>query len=133
MKLSELVTATGQVAATSSRLAKIDALATLLQSAEPDELAPVVGLLLATPRQGRLGVGWRGISAVEVTPAETASLTIDDIDRAFDELAALSGSGSAAARSAALTACRRNIPVASPTTSTWRSPIVEVASSTRRR
>jgi DNA ligase-1 len=59
MKLSELVTATGQVA-TSSRLAKIDALATLLQSAEPDELAPVVGLLLATPRQGRLGVGWRG-------------------------------------------------------------------------
>jgi DNA ligase-1 len=59
MKLSELVTATGQVAATSSRLAKIDALATLLQSAEPDELAPVVGLLLA-PRQGRLGVGWRG-------------------------------------------------------------------------
>ncbi|MFD6697765.1 MULTISPECIES: ATP-dependent DNA ligase [unclassified Microbacterium] len=102
MKLSELVTATGQVAATSSRLAKIDALATLLQSAEPDELAPVVGLLLAAPRQGRLGIGWRGISAVEVTPAETASLTIDDIDRALDELAALSGSGSAAARSAAL-------------------------------
>ena len=104
MKLSELVVAVGQAAATSSRLAKIDALAGLLRSAEPDELAPVIGLLLASPRQGRLGVGWRGIAAVEEPPAESASLTIGDVDRALDELAAVSGSGSAAVRSAALEA-----------------------------
>lgn len=102
MKLSELVTATGEAAATSSRLAKIEVLARLLQSADPDEVAPLVGLLLASPRQGRLGVGWRGITAVEATPAEAATLTVADVDRALDELAAVAGSGSAAARTALL-------------------------------
>ncbi len=102
MRLSALVTATGEAAATSSRLAKIEVLARLLQSADPEELAPLVGLLLASPRQGRLGVGWRGITAVEATPAETSSLTVADVDRALDDLAAVAGSGSAAARSALL-------------------------------
>lgn len=102
MKLSELVAAAGQTAATSSRLAKIDVLARLLRSAEPGELAPVVGLLLASPRQGRLGVGWRGITAIDVPHAAESALTIDDVDRALDELAAVTGSGSAAVRSAAL-------------------------------
>ncbi|MBS1905537.1 MAG: ATP-dependent DNA ligase [Actinobacteria bacterium] len=102
MKLAELVTTTTEVAATSSRLAKIDALAGLLRDAAPDELAPLVGLLLASPRQGRLGVGWRGITAVEVAHAARPGLTIADVDRALDELAASSGAGSAAARTALL-------------------------------
>ncbi|MFJ4165105.1 ATP-dependent DNA ligase [Microbacterium sp. NPDC089698] len=104
MRLSELVTATGEAAATSSRLAKIEALARLLRGAEPEELAPLVGLLLASPRQGRLGVGWRGIAAIEAAHAGAASLTVADVDRALDELAAVAGSGSAAARSEILTA-----------------------------
>ncbi len=60
MLLSELVTTTDQVAATSSRLSKVEAIAALLRQADADDIAPLVGLLLAAPRQGRLGVGWRG-------------------------------------------------------------------------
>ncbi len=102
MMLSELVTATAEAAATSSRLAKIDALARLLREAAPAEVIPLVGLLLATPRQGRLGVGWRGISAVDVAPAGESTLTIADVDRALDALAGTAGSGSASTRAALL-------------------------------
>lgn len=99
MKLSELVTTTEEVAATSSRLAKVAALAGLLQHADAAELPTVVGLLLASPRQGRLGVGWRGVAAlVDVGHAAAPTLTIDDVDRELDALAATAGSGSAAAR-----------------------------------
>ncbi|HWV48653.1 MAG TPA: ATP-dependent DNA ligase, partial [Microbacterium sp.] len=103
MKLSELVTTAEEVAATSSRLAKIDALARLLARAEPDEIAPLTGLLLASPRQGRLGVGWRGLTALDTAHADDSTLTISDVDQALDTLAAASGTGSAAVRSAALT------------------------------
>jgi len=98
MMLSELVATTDEVAATSSRLAKIDALARLLERADPDEVVPLVGLLLASPRQGRLGVGWRTLTSLDVTHTTAAVLTITDVDRMLDALAAASGSGSAAAR-----------------------------------
>lgn len=104
MMLSELVSTADTVTATSSRLAKIDALAELLARADADEITTLAGLLLAAPRQGRLGVGWRGIAALDVTPAEESSLSIRDVDEAFEALARTSGSGSASARTAALTA-----------------------------
>ncbi len=104
MKLSELVDTTRAVAATSSRLAKIDALARLLQDAAPDEIPALIGLLLATPRQGRLGVGWRGLAALQVTHASSSALTVSDVDQALDELAHAAGSGSAARRTDTLTA-----------------------------
>lgn len=102
MKLSELVTTTRDVAATSSRLAKIDALARLLERAEPEDIPTLIGLLLAAPRQGRLGVGWRGLSSLIVEHAAEPTLTIADVDRALDELAHASGTGSAAKRADAL-------------------------------
>jgi DNA ligase-1 len=98
MMLSELVSTTDEVTATSSRLAKIDALARLLERAEPDEILPLTGLLLAAPRQGRLGVGWRTLTGLEVEHAPEAQLAIADVDRTLDSLAATSGSGSTAAR-----------------------------------
>ncbi|WP_144794179.1 ATP-dependent DNA ligase [Microbacterium paludicola] len=103
MKLSELVDTTQQVAATSSRLAKIDALATLLTRAEPHETPALIGLLLAAPRQGRLGVGWRSLRSLPVERAEETGLSITDVDHALDELAGASGAGSAARRTAILT------------------------------
>lgn len=102
MLLSELVTTTEEVTATSSRLAKIDILARLLRDAAPDEILPLTGLLLAHPRQGRLGVGWRGISALEVSPADTPTLSIADVDAALTALASALGSGSAAVRTGLL-------------------------------
>ncbi|WP_345183439.1 ATP-dependent DNA ligase [Microbacterium panaciterrae] len=102
MLLSELVAAAGEAAATSSRLAKIDVLSRLLRDAPAEEITPLVGLLLAAPRQGRLGVGWRGISSVAVTPAAEPALTVTDVDRALDALAGAAGSGSAAVRTGLL-------------------------------
>jgi len=99
MLLSELVTTTDHVAATSSRLAKIDAIARLLDGADEGDVAALVGLLLAAPRQGRLGIGWRGLAALDIAHAEGPSLTIADVDHAFDELATTSGAGSAGVRS----------------------------------
>ncbi|QMU97543.1 ATP-dependent DNA ligase [Microbacterium esteraromaticum] len=102
MMLSELVATTDDVAATSSRLAKIDALARLLAAASTDEIRPLVGMLIAAPRQGRLGVGWRTLTSVEVAHADAPSLTITDVDHTLDALALASGSGSAAARQSLL-------------------------------
>ena len=102
MLLSELVTTTDQVAATSSRLAKVEAIAALLRRADADDIAPLVGLLLAAPRQGRLGVGWRGLTALAIEHTTTPTLTIAEVDHAFDTLAHTSGSGSAGVRSGLL-------------------------------
>jgi DNA ligase-1 len=98
MLLHELVATTDAVAATSSRLAKIDALATLLSGLDADEIAPAIGFLVAKPRQGRIGVGWRGVAALDVSHATGPTLTVLDVDAALERLAAASGSGSAATR-----------------------------------
>lgn len=104
MKLADVVATAETVTSTSSRLAKIDALATLLSTADAEELPVLVGLLLASPRQGRLGVGWRGLSALDVTHAGDPALSIADVDESLDALVASSGTGSAAARTRLLTA-----------------------------
>ncbi|MFD6817328.1 ATP-dependent DNA ligase [Microbacterium sp. NPDC060132] len=99
MLLSELVTTTEKVASTSSRLAKIDAIAELLRGADEAVVPALVGLLLASPRQGRLGVGWRGLSSLDIAHAAESSLTIAEVDHAFEELSTASGAGSAGVRS----------------------------------
>ena len=102
MLLDEVVATVDAVAATRSRLAKVDALAALLLRLEPDEIEPAVGFLLARPRQGRIGIGWRGLTAARVAPAASPSLTVLDVDAALDRFAAIGGSGSATQRTAAL-------------------------------
>ena len=99
MLLDALVTTADAVASTRSRLAKVDALAALLARLEPDEIAPAVGFLVGRPRQGRVGVGWRGVAAAMGEPADAPSLTIADLDELLDRLAAASGAGSAGDRS----------------------------------
>ncbi|MDR7190913.1 DNA ligase-1 [Microbacterium sp. BE35] len=98
MLLNELVTATGEVASTSSRLAKIAVLATLLRGLQPDEVAPAIGFLTANPRQGRLGVGWRSLTGLDVVHADTPTLTVLDVDASLSRLAGADGPGSVLAR-----------------------------------
>jgi DNA ligase-1 len=102
MLLHELVATTETVGDTSSRLAKIDALATLLTRLETDEVAPAIGFLTAKPRQGRIGVGWRAIAGLDVSHASAPSLTVLDVDAALERLAAASGAGSVGTRRAEL-------------------------------
>lgn len=98
MLLSAVVDAADTAAATSSRLAKVAAIAAVLAGLDADEVAPAVGFLVASPRQGRLGVGWRSLSALEVAHTDAPSLTVHDVDAALDRLARADGPGSASAR-----------------------------------
>ncbi|KRC59102.1 DNA ligase [Agromyces sp. Root81] len=98
MLLDELALTADTVASTRSRLAKVDALAELLRRLEPDEIAPAVGILIGKPRQGRIGVGWRGVAAATGEPAAEPSLTVGELDAELDRLAATSGSGSSGER-----------------------------------
>jgi DNA ligase-1 len=100
--LDALVTTAEAVASTRSRLAKVDALAALLAGLAPDEIAPAVGFLVGKARQGRVGVGWRGLSGAMGAPAAEPTLTVDDLDALLDRLAALSGAGSAGERTRTL-------------------------------
>ncbi len=102
MLLAEVVDTVEAVSATRSRLAKIAALAALLGRLEPDEVPLAVGFLTATPRQGRLGVGWRTLSGLSVAHASTPTLTLHEVDAALERLAAASGTGSQAQRTATL-------------------------------
>lgn len=102
MLFGDLQAALAAVTATRSRLAKVEVLAEALGRLAPDEIVPAVGLLTAAPRQGRLGVGWRTLAARAGEHADSSRLTIGDIDAAFARLVAISGGGSAAARTALL-------------------------------
>jgi DNA ligase 1 len=97
--LADVVTTTEAVVATRARSTKVAALADLLARLEGDELPVVVAFLMAAPRQGRIGVGYRTVAAIEADPAAEPSLTILDADRALTTLAGLHGPGSQKARS----------------------------------
>jgi len=102
MLLSAVAETAEAVSATRSRLAKIDALATLLRQLEPAEVPIAVGFLTASPRQGRIGVGWRTLSSLDAGHAAQSTLTLEEVDEALDALAAASGAGSVAVRGDAL-------------------------------
>jgi DNA ligase-1 len=100
---AEVVATSAAVTSSSARSAKIAALADLLVRLEDDEVPIAVAMLTGTPRQGRIGVGWRTVVNVDVPPSDAASLTILDVDVLVDRLAATEGTGSNATRSALLT------------------------------
>ena len=102
MLLHEIVDTSAAVAATRSRSAKIEALSACIARMQPDEAAAGVAFLAGEPRQRRLGVGWASLR--ELPPAAaTATLTVPDVDAAFERLAGLAGAGSQAERRRALT------------------------------
>src|SRR5688500_10691140 len=96
--LAEVVTASREVAATRSRSQKVATLAALLRRLEREEVVPAVGFLAGVPRQGRVGVGWSTVSALEEDPAAEPSLEVRDLDRAITAIQETTGTGSAAER-----------------------------------
>ena len=100
MLLADLVATSAAVAATRSRKAKTAALAERLAVAAPDELEVVTSYLAGSLLQRRTGLGWRSLGALP-EPADVPTLTVGEVDAAFDRIAALSGPGSAGARTAA--------------------------------
>lgn len=102
MLFSHVVQASETVRATRSRKTKIATFAELLTAAGPDELVPVVAWASGELRQGRIGTGWRTLTAVDTTPAAVATLTVSTVDAALTELSETAGAGSAARRKALL-------------------------------
>jgi DNA ligase-1 len=100
--LADLVAASNEVAATSSRSRKIAVLADLLRRVDAGEAPVAAGLLSGLPRQGRVGVGYSTIYGLEQAPTAEPSLTIADLDAAIDEIQRATGSGSGARRKALL-------------------------------
>jgi len=93
-----VVTASTLVGETTARSRKVAILAELLRRLDPGEVPICVGFLSGVPRQGRVGVGYRTVYGVQPRPAEEASLTVIDVDRAVDEIEGATGPGSARRR-----------------------------------
>jgi len=98
LHFSEVVATSTAVAEFPGRLDKIGRLADLLRRLQPEEIEPVASWLSGSARQGRVGLGYATISAVDADAAPDPSLTVGDVDRALEDLAGLSGAGVARAR-----------------------------------
>lgn len=100
--LAAVVDASTRAAQTSSRLAKRDAIAGCLRGAAADEVEIAVAFLSGETRQARMGIGYATLSALRGAQAAQPVLTLQEIDGALDRIAATTGKGSAAQRSAQL-------------------------------
>jgi DNA ligase 1 len=101
MQLARLAAASADIAGTRSRLAKRHFIATTIAAADPAEIELVVTYLSGSLRQRRTGVGWASLSSIP-PPAAEPTLTVRDVDAAFDEIAVLAGAGSTAIRAKAV-------------------------------
>ncbi len=63
--LAEVAAASRDVTETRSRSRKVAILADLLGRLDPDEVPRAVGFLSGAPRQGRVGVGYSTIHAID--------------------------------------------------------------------
>jgi DNA ligase-1 len=93
MLLVNIVKASRHVAETSKRLEKTAILADVLKQLSPEEIEAAVAFLSGSLRQGRMGIGYATLHAAMPEPAAAASLEILQLDRLFDQLAAVKGSG----------------------------------------
>ena len=101
--LADLVATSQRVGASSGRLAKIRELAAFLRSLAADEIETGAHYLSGEIQQGRIGIGYATLrSAAGSTAAESAQLSLHQVDAALTELAAIRGAGSTAKRAAAL-------------------------------
>ncbi len=103
MLFTRIIDTSAAVGATRSRKAKIEALRALLSELDPAHTGTVVSWLSGELPQGRIGIGWRTLADIEVTPASGGSLTIEDVDSTITAVAATSGPGSASRRRDLLT------------------------------
>ena len=91
--LDEVAGTSAAVAASSARLAEVERLAACLRRLEPDEVHPAVAFLSGDLRQRQIGVGWAALRDAP-DPASQPSLTVTEVDAAFERIGRLAGPGS---------------------------------------
>src|SRR5918996_5198950 len=97
MLLAEVARTSEAVAATRSRLAKIDALASCLRRLRPQEVPVAVAYLAGELPHAPIGVGWAAVRD-RPAPARAPSLELLEVDAALREIGAATGPGSQARR-----------------------------------
>ncbi len=102
-RFADLAEVSAAVAAETGRSEKVRLLSEFLKRCSADDRDIAVALLSGTPRQGRIGVGYAMVRDAAPTGAErvepsAAPLTIQDVDRALETIAATTGPGSTSAR-----------------------------------
>ncbi|MFR9673585.1 ATP-dependent DNA ligase [Streptomyces sp. TR06-5] len=97
MLLADIARTSLAVTATASRTEKVALLAALFRTAEPAEAPVALTYLAGRLPQRRTGIGPRTLRD-RPGPAPTASLTLEETDRALDRIAAVSGTGAQAER-----------------------------------
>lgn len=105
MLLTDVVDASTEVGAASSRLAKVARIAELLAAAAQHDaatLAVVVSWLSGELPQRQIGVGWAALRSLPAA-TEAPSLTVAGVDGAFTAIGATSGKGSQARRAQLVT------------------------------
>ena len=98
MLLDEIARTSADVAATSSRLAKVTRLADCLSHASPDEVPVAVAYLSGVLPQGTIGVGWAALRQLPDAAPAPPTLRLLEVDAAASRIAGISGPGSQAAR-----------------------------------
>lgn len=99
----ELAAASETAAGAPERSVKVAAFVAVLARLEPAEVGAAVAFLTGTTRSGRIGVGWATLAEVRPPAADAPSLTVSDVDRAMEEIAAMQGAGVVSARRERLT------------------------------
>jgi DNA ligase-1 len=97
-----LVETSRRIAANAARLGKVEELAALLRALAPREINPVVHYLSGEIPQGKIGIGYAVLQSAAAASAGSPTLSIQDVDSAFTELAGMKGAGSAARRTQVL-------------------------------
>jgi DNA ligase-1 len=101
VRFVELATASALVGATAARSAKVAALADALRAAGPEDAGIAVRYLSGELRQRRTGVAHRSLTGLP-TAADEPSLTVAEVDAAFEAMSLEGGSGATARRRALL-------------------------------
>ncbi len=101
MLLEEVAATSADVAATSSRLRKVERLSSVLARLRTDEVPIAVAYLSGALPHGSIGVGWASLRDPP-TPAGQPSLELVEVDAALRRIGGLTGAGSQTARRAEL-------------------------------
>jgi DNA ligase 1 len=93
MLLAEIAETSDTVASTAARLAKVERLGTCLRRLHAEEVEAAVAYLSGELRQRQIGVGYAALRDAP-PPAARPSLTLLDVDTAFERIGRQAGSGS---------------------------------------
>ena len=98
MQLAILASTSASLAGTRSRLQKVRLLADCLRQMGSVELPIGVAYLMGTLPQGKIGLGYATLKKTAAEAAGVSTLSIADVDAAFQGMSELTGSGSQARR-----------------------------------